>query len=263
MNSRPNSYVFRIQYLGLRYHGWQVQKGVKTVQGVLERAVRYSLGENDFSILGANRTDSGVSSLDGAFGLYTKHPLEISTFVKKVNENLPSDIRVLGGIIAPGNFNIIQDVVRKRYVYYFTYGNKPHPFFMGYLAYAGFNLDVGKVIKTAKIFEGKHDFRRFCTQGKHIEDFEREITQVQVEEEHPPWCPKTDFPIFTARFEGTGFLMHQIRRMVYALWMVGRGELDEAALRNALSDTQKSPISPKAPPQGLVLERLIFKEGFL
>ncbi len=263
MNSRLNSYVFRIQYLGLRYHGWQVQKGVKTVQGVLERAIRYSLGENDFTILGANRTDSGVSSLDGAFGLYAKHPVELNLFLKKVNENLPMDIRILSGQKAQENFNIIQDVISKRYVYYFSFGQKPHPFFMGYLAYAGANLDIEKVRKTAKIFEGKHDFRRFCTQGKNIEDFQREITQVQVVEELPPWCPQTDFPIYAVRFEGNGFLMHQIRRMIYALWMVGKGELEETDIKNALVDTQKSPISPKAPAQGLVLERLLFKEGFL
>jgi tRNA pseudouridine38-40 synthase len=249
--------------MGLRYHGWQVQKGVKTVQGVLERAVRYTLGENEFSLLGANRTDSGVSSLDGAFAIYTKDPLDTGSFVEKVNENLPLDVRVLPGVESPDNFNIIQDVVGKAYAYYFTYGKKPHPFFMGNLAYAGVHLDMDKVRKAAMLFEGRHDFRRFCTQGRNTDDFEREITSVQLAEKSPPWFPKTDFPIYALRFEGSGFLMHQIRRMVYALWMVGRDELDEMAISIALKDAQKTPLSPKAPSQGLVLERLVFKGGGL
>ena len=69
MQNRPFTYLFRIQYLGLRYHGWQIQQGVKTIQGTLEKTFRYVLGHEDFNILGAGRTDSGVSCLHGAFEL--------------------------------------------------------------------------------------------------------------------------------------------------------------------------------------------------
>ncbi|WP_114748908.1 tRNA pseudouridine synthase A [Pleomorphovibrio marinus] len=259
MKSRPYCYLFRIQYLGLRYHGWQVQKGVKTIQGVLERAIRFTLGNSDFAVLGASRTDSGVSSLDGAFALYTKEPLDINEFIPKANKSLPSDVKLLNATTSPENFNIIQDVEKKRYGYYFTFGEKPHPFYMGYLAYAGLHLEMDSLKEAARSFEGRHDFRRFCTQGKNITDFVREISTFQVLKEYPKWCPNADFPVYVLRVEGPGFLMHQIRRMAYALWMVGWGELKVNDIATALGDLEKHPLSPKAPAQGLVLENLTFK----
>ncbi|EON75218.1 tRNA-pseudouridine synthase I [Lunatimonas lonarensis] len=258
MQTRPFSYLIRIQYLGLRYHGWQVQKGVKTVQGTLERVFRYVLEHEDFTVLGSSRTDSGVSCLNGAFVIYLREEPEISLLIQTVNEHLPTDIRLLGAVRVDRNFNVIQDVVKKRYGYYFSIGPKPHPFQSASLAYGGAQVDLERMWEASACFLGRHDFRRFCTHSKQIEDFVREIYSVEL-------CSAAGeslWPVvstYVFRVEGNGFLMHQVRRMAAALLMVGRGELSINALRAALTDPVYSPFCPKAPAQGLVLEEVVLK----
>jgi tRNA pseudouridine38-40 synthase len=260
MQTRPFNYLFSIQYLGLRYHGWQRQPGVKTIQGTLERIFRHVLGHEDFNILGASRTDSGVSCLCGAFELFLKENLDLTSFIEAANENLPSDIRLLEGRSVPPHFNIIQDVAAKQYGYYFAIGDKPHPLLSGTLAYAGRDLNLGEMRAAASLFEGVHDFRRFCTQGKQTDDFVRLIHKAEIlslNGEQEFW-PKKDIYVF--RISGDGFLMHQVRRMIAALFMLGKKEISLSDLTDALSSPEKHPFSPKAPSQGLVLEAVKFKE---
>lgn len=260
MQTRPFTYLITIQYLGIRYHGWQRQQGLKTIQGTLERIFRHVLGYEDFNILGASRTDSGVSCLVGAFELFLKEDLDLIAFIQAANENLPADIRLLEGRSVPLDFNIIQDVVLKRYGYYFAIGDKPHPLESGALAYAGRDLNLEQMKAGAAFFEGTHDFRRFCTQGKQTDDFVRTIRKAEISplgvDEY--FWPKKDVYVF--RVHGEGFLMHQVRRMAAALLMLGKGEISLSELKSALSSTVKHPFCPKAPAQGLVLEEVTFKK---
>lgn len=257
MQSRPHTYLFRIQYLGLRYHGWHVQKGVKTIQGILEKTFRYVLGHEDFNVLGASRTDSGVSCLNGAFELFLREPVDIDDVTFNLNLNLPTDIRILNGRKVPPDFNIIQDVAFKQYGYYFAMGEKPHPFLAGSLAFAGDGLDLMAMQKGATIFQGKQDFRRFCTHGKQTEDFVRELSMSEIVSSMPdPFWPNNETYVFRVR--GKGFLMHQVRRMMTALIMLGKGEISITDLVEALHSQEKSPLIPKAPANGLVLEELSF-----
>ena len=258
MQTKPFKYVFRLQYLGIRYHGWQVQKGVKTIQGTLERTFRYVLQHEDFNILGSSRTDTGVSCLYGAFELFLSQPINPEDYIAALNENLPSDIKILSGNQSTYDFNIIQGVANKSYGYYFAIGEKPHPMYAGSVAYAGLELDLKIMKEGASLFKGKHDFRRFCTQGKNTDDFVRNITYSQIEK--PPrnyvFLPENNVLVF--RVIGDGFLMHQVRRMTAALLMLGKGEINLAEIQNALGSTSKTPLCGKAPANGLILEKVSF-----
>ncbi len=50
-----------LAYRGAPYHGWQVQPGQTTVQGVLEGALS-TLLRTKVAITGAGRTDAGVNA---------------------------------------------------------------------------------------------------------------------------------------------------------------------------------------------------------
>ena len=49
-----------IAYLGTQYHGWQRQRGQRTVQGELEAALGRITGRAAPAVVGAGRTDAGV-----------------------------------------------------------------------------------------------------------------------------------------------------------------------------------------------------------
>ena len=63
-------YLFKIQYLGYRFHGWQKQPNLKTVHLMVDRTLKFILQEQKFKTLGAGRTDAMVSANEAAFELF-------------------------------------------------------------------------------------------------------------------------------------------------------------------------------------------------
>jgi len=55
-------YIIELQYLGFRYHGWQKQPTVNTLQRMVERTITYVLDHKKFKILAMGRTDAKVSA---------------------------------------------------------------------------------------------------------------------------------------------------------------------------------------------------------
>ena len=117
-------YLIFIQYLGFRYHGWQKQPGLKTIESMVDKTLAFILGQGEYKILGTSRTDSKVSAHHSAFELFTKSPLDMDSFFTKLNLNLPNDIRALEIKAVDNTFNIIHSPRVKEYVYLFSFGEK-------------------------------------------------------------------------------------------------------------------------------------------
>ncbi|MFD2033223.1 tRNA pseudouridine(38-40) synthase TruA [Belliella marina] len=258
MQTRPFTYLFYIQYLGLRYHGWQKQPGLKTIQGKLEKVIRYVLGHEDFTILCAGRTDSGVSCHRGAFELFNTADVELAFFIQQVNENLPDDIRLLEGKRVSLDFNIIQDVAAKEYRYYFATGEKFHPFAAGNLAFFTGEVDIELMRRSSGIFVGEHDFRRFCAKQKQSDNYRRQIFESGILEDRLMMADGSELKRYCYRVKGKGFLMHQVRLMMGSLLALGRGEISEIEIQEALKSQQTSPLCGKVPANGLVLYEVFF-----
>jgi tRNA pseudouridine38-40 synthase len=259
MQTRPFTYLFSIQYLGLRYHGWQKQPGVKTIQGTLEKAIRFVLGHEDFTILGASRTDAEVSCNCGAFELFLKHKIS-PDLPNTINLFLPTDIRLLGFEPVPLTFNIIQDVIWKEYRYHFAIGEKFHPFGAGNLTFFDGFPDVELMKEGAKFFVGKHDFRRFCAIDKITDNYVREIFETEITKHSLAGQGFIPESAFTYSVKGAGFLRYQVRIMMGALMDLGLGKISLEELKSALDSKETYPIAIAAPANGLVLERVEFKK---
>ena len=81
----------KISYDGTAYHGWQIQDGMTTVEGVLTEAVREAVGE-DVEIIGASRTDSGVHAFGNVAVFDTDSPIPADKMSMVLNKLLPDDI---------------------------------------------------------------------------------------------------------------------------------------------------------------------------
>ena len=51
--------MLKVAYDGTGFHGWQLQPGVRTVEGELNKALSEWTG-NDICVIGASRTDTGT-----------------------------------------------------------------------------------------------------------------------------------------------------------------------------------------------------------
>src|SRR4029079_10112284 len=85
-----------IEYAGTRYSGWQVQKNARTVQGELERAIAEVAGTREFELYGSGRTDAGVHALAQVAHLDLVTSVPPDTLMRRINDQLPSDINILG-----------------------------------------------------------------------------------------------------------------------------------------------------------------------
>src|SRR6201985_30364 len=90
-----------IEYAGTRYSGWQVQKTARTIQGEIDRAVREVTGRKDFELYGSGRTDAGVHALAQVAHLDVVTTLPPETLRRRLNDELPADINILGAVGVP------------------------------------------------------------------------------------------------------------------------------------------------------------------
>jgi len=100
-------YLIQLQYLGFRYHGWQKQPGVLTVEHMLHKTLNFILEDQRFKVLAAGRTDAMVSANQTYIELFVyEDELDLETFLDQFNKNLPQDIRALSIEETTADFNI-------------------------------------------------------------------------------------------------------------------------------------------------------------
>ena len=254
-------YLIKLQYLGYRFHGWQKQPDVKTIHLMIDRTLKYILGDIRFKTLGAGRTDAMVSANEAALELFIyNEPLtDFDAFLELFNHNLPQDIRALSIKEVGKEFNVIQDSKLKEYHYVFSQGQKNHPFCAPIITTILEPLDVELMKKGAKLFEGKHNFKTYCYKATNKGEYIRTIVASEL----------IDNNIYTANFfpeesyvlkvVGKGFMRNQIRLMMGCLIKLGRGEVTLDYIKNTLKDDSTEVMDYIAPASGLILHAINFE----
>jgi len=252
-------YLIKIQYLGYRFHGWQKQPNLKTIHLMIDRTLKYILEDKPFKTLVAGRTDAMVSANESAFELFLSHKIEDKiNFLNLFNYNLPQDIRALHIKEVDKNFNIIQHPKIKEYIYLFAFGDKFHPFCATILTTILDHLDVGKMQKGAKLFEGTHNFKNYCYKATDKGLYMRTINTCEIIENKE--YTASFFPENThlLKVEGLGFGRHQIRLMMGTLIKLDKGEIDFDFITQSLQPDVELHQDYIAPASGLILNRMHF-----
>lgn len=253
-----NFYLIHIEFLGFRYHGWQVQSGLKSVEGMINKTLPFVFKHQNFKVLGCGRTDAKVSADDYAFELFCNEQLNLDEFLATFNSNLPLDIRAKSIIPVDANFNIIQHPKTKEYHYHFSYGAKTHPFNAPFVVNFEQQLDIAKMQQTAQLFEGTHNFKRYATKPSANTIFERNILLASIAKNkkftnnfHP-----TNTYVF--KVKAKGFLRYQVRLMMGALIDVGSNKISIEELKESLTNFNEDKMKTIVPSSGLILHKVSF-----
>jgi len=254
-------YLIKFQYLGYRFHGWQKQPDVKTIHLMIDRTLKYILGDTRFKTLGAGRTDAMVSANEAALELfiYNDPITDFNSFLDLFNLNLPQDIRALSIKEVNKDFNIIQDSKIKEYHYIFSQGQKNHPFCAPILTTILDTLDVDLMKQGAKRFEGTHNFKTYCYKANDKGEYIRTIDLCEIVDNTlytASFFPKESYVL---KVRGKGFMRNQIRLMVGCLIKLGRGEITLDYIDATLLETSKEVMDYIAPASGLILHKLEFE----
>jgi len=243
-----------LAYDGTDYAGWQVQSGPVTVQGVVEKALAEITGQT-IRATASGRTDAGVHALGQVVGFRADTHLLPEVWVRALNARLPSDVAVVEAAAAPEGFHAIRDAVDKRYRYTIHNGPCRDVFRRRYCWHYPSTLDVDAMARAAGCLRGRHDFASFQSSGAPRATTVRTVSDLLVtrgEEAGGPWL--------MIEIEADGFLYNMVRAIVGTLVEVGRGAQPESWVAEVIEARDRSAAGPTAPPQGLTLVRVRYKQ---
>lgn len=250
-------YLLKIQYLGFRYHGWQEQPDVLTVERMMKRTFSYVLQHKNFKLLASGRTDAKVS----ANGLYVElflnnSPLPENGFLELLNTNLPQDIRCLEITEVDKQFNVMDAPREKEYLYLFSHGAKNHPFAAPYMVNIAGILDISLMQKAAQLYKGTHDFRTYAYKPNPETKTIGTITQCEIVKNELYTANFFPEESFIFRVIGKGFKRHQIRLMMGALFDLGTGDISLNFFKNTLEIDNGIKLEHIAQASGLILHEV-------
>jgi len=255
-----HSYIVTIQFLGFRFHGWQKQTNAKTIHDMVDKTLSFVFNDEKIKTLGVGRTDSKVSASNYIFQLFINRQFNKTSFLKELNSNFPNDIKGVSVEEVSNDFNIIQQPKIKEYIYFFSFGNKNHPFAAPFIVGFEENLDLNLMKVGAKLFEGNHYFHKYCTKPSKHTTFNREIMSCEIVENDiytANFFPKNSYVL---KVKGSGFLRYQIRLMMGVLLQLGKKEITLEFIKKSLEiDNDREPFKTIAPSSGLQLFDIKFQ----
>jgi tRNA pseudouridine38-40 synthase len=235
-----------LSYDGTDYHGWQVQPGLATIQGMLEEVISGIEG-SPVPVAGSGRTDAGVHALAQVAAFTIANPIPVENLVRAMNRLLPRDIRVTRAEEAPLHFHPRFQAKAKTYEYRIFRVEICPPFERRYVYHHPYPLRVEEMIAAAPLLEGEHDFTAFAASDERDEIGASKVRSIFCSR----LAPESDRLVY--RVTGSGFLKHMVRNIVGVLLETGKGNVDRAGVLARLEPGSAIPPGPTAPARGLFL----------
>lgn len=243
-------YKLLLQYDGKAFHGWQLQLGLRTVQGVLEEALAGLYGGR-IRAHGAGRTDAGVHARGQVAHFHAPRRHTPLTLRRALNASLPDDVWVADARRVSPRFHARFDATARTYRYFLGTEELAHsPFHRRYCWALGEPLDGEGLRRAAEALPGAHDFAAFARRGPGSPVCR--VARAAWEPDPLGW-----------RFEITAdrFLRGMVRALVGACVGAARGTLEPAAVVAALERPADAPPPFVAPARGLFLWQVDYPAG--
>jgi tRNA pseudouridine38-40 synthase len=235
-----------LEYDGTRYHGWQVQPGLRTIQSELQTAIA-QVSQQLENVVGAGRTDAGVHALGQVASFSTTASLTDNDWLRALNGLLPDDIAILAVEVVPDTFH--PRFAAKSKLYRYRILNRPARTAMerDRVWHYPHPLNFPAMYEASEVFLGTHDFSSFQGSPTDTENPSCRVTRLELTRSGAE---------LTVEIEGDRFLKQMVRNIVGTLVEVGRGKLQAGKMVEILAARDRTKAGPTAPPQGLYLVRV-------
>lgn len=259
--------LLRVQYDGANYFGWQRQiDDQPSVQAVVEAAIR-DLFQEPVKILGAGRTDRGVSArgMPAHFNVETR--LRGEELRRAIDVRLPADVSIRSAEVVADDFHCRYHTCGKCYAYRLLRTRKRAPL----VRFAYFwpkRLDMDLLRRAGAPLIGTHDFSSFATML--VEHENRQTTQPDPDKpDKPQGNIRTLYDIsvvergeiVTLLLFGDGFLRGMVRSIVGTILDVASKGLDPSVVGQILAAKDRREAGPNLPAHGLMLERVFYDDA--
>jgi tRNA pseudouridine38-40 synthase len=258
-----------IAYDGTAFNGWSRQPGLRTVQGVLERALgtlfRRTGVEPRLTVAG--RTDAGVHALgqvahldvpraaldgvtrprrgDTAGSRSTEPGGVLARRLTGILGTADDDVVIMHAELAPDGFDARFSAVWRRYEYRVADAAATRdPLDRRRTVWYPRELDADAMDRAASTLVGLHDFAAFCKPRE-------EATTIRTLQAYR-WRRRDD-GVLVAALQADAFCHSMVRALVGACVAVGEGRLEASALADLLAARERTSAFKVMPAKGLML----------
>jgi tRNA pseudouridine38-40 synthase len=242
-----------LQYDGSAFHGWQIQREERTVQGELEAALE-QLTSTRRPVIGSGRTDRGVHATGQVAVASLPDTWRPEKLEKALSALLPDDIWIKSVEPASPDFHPRYDALKRTYLYHLGLSAEAKsPFHRRWCWPLARPLDVALLDGAAETIVGEHSFKAFAKSGQPERGDRCTVHEACWE----PWEKLG----LTFRITANRFLHHMVRYLVGTMVEVARGKRPLKDLRCLLEEPESDlRTSPPAPPTGLFLHHVTYPE---
>lgn len=232
-----------IEYDGTEFAGFQVQRGRRTVQAELCRAVQ-KITKEKVAVIGASRTDAGAHATGQVVHFRTTCQIPVERVPLALNSVLPRDISARRAWEADDSFHARYSA-RSR-VYRYTMWNHPirSALIERYAYRVSQPLDIEAMQEATTYFVGKHDFAAFASEVKRYRNTVREVYSALLQARPP---------LVWLRIEANGFLQGMVRAIMGTLIEVGLGKRAPETVVQLLGSGTRQKAGSNVPAHGLCL----------
>ena len=233
-----------IEYDGKSFNGWQKQPNKLNIQGEIERAIGELTGE-EINLIASGRTDAGVHSFGQTANFKTENePISIEKSPTAITSQLKKSIVIKSAEEVDERFHSRYSVKSKTYRYIINNSEMGTAIYRDLEYHFPIKLDVDKMKKAAKYFEGEHDFKGFKASGTSSKSSVRTIYEANVEKQGDK---------IIIELTGNGFLYNMVRIISGTLLDVGLDKIKPDEIPEIIESKDRKRAGRTLPAHGLYL----------
>ncbi len=238
-----------IEYDGKDFNGWQKQPNKLNIQGTIEQAIKSITGE-DVDLNASGRTDAGVHALGQVANFKTNSQIPIEKFAIAINSKLKKSIVIKKAEEVDERFHSRLSCKKKTYRYIINNSEEGSAIYRNLETHIPQKLDVDKMKKAVKYFEGEHDFKAFKASGTSGKNSVRTIFETNIyQKENRIYIELT----------GNGFLYNMVRIIAGTLVEVGLGKIEPTNIPEIIKEGKREKAGKTLPPNGLYLLKVMYE----
>jgi len=234
-------YFIELAYKGTNFHGWQKQPDAISVQEVLEKALSLKLQE-DISVLGAGRTDTGVHASFFVAHFDSAKDFEIEKLIYGLNHLLGKEIAIYKIYSVNSNSHARFNAISRTYEYRISL--RKNPFFIETTSFFNKNLDVDLMNRGGELLLNYSDFTSFSKLHTDTKTNNCKISKAV-------WTHQNEFLIFTITADR--FLRNMVRSIVGTLIDLGEHKINIEDFKTIIESKDRRKAGQSVPPEGLFL----------
>ena len=237
-----------VAYDGTDFHGWQIQPGQRTVQGLLGEALSKVLAGEAIEVQGAGRTDAGVHARGQTASFCADTRLPARALEAGLACLMPRDVQVRSLDEAAEGFHARHSARARRYCYRLMWNDDP---MQGRYAWKPKQMpDPGALESATRPLEGEHDCSSLQARGSSPVNPVCRVARARWR----TWEAGLALDVVADHF-----LYHMVRNLIGTALAAARAADPAAAMRRVLAARDRKAAGVTAPPQGLCLEQVFYE----